>query len=93
MDQLDQQRAKSAALEKDLATARQELESCSVQADQLYAKGETLLQQLRDQQAQAEALRAQFQDNEAQLRQQYCEQAVFRQQRDCEAFCHSKTDN
>lgn len=68
MDQLDQQRAKSAALEKDLATARQELESCSVQADQLYAKGETLLQQLRDQQAQAEALRAQFQDNEAQLR-------------------------
>jgi len=51
-----------------LATARQELESCSVQADQLYAKGETLLQQLRDQQAQAEALRAQFQDNEAQLR-------------------------
>ncbi|MFR1232528.1 MAG: AAA family ATPase [Evtepia gabavorous] len=54
--------------EKDLATARQELESCSVQADQLYAKGETLLQQLRDQQAQAEALRAQFQDNEAQLR-------------------------
>ena len=42
MDQLDQQRAKSAALEKDLATARQELESCSVQADQLYAKGETL---------------------------------------------------
>lgn len=68
MDQLDQQRAKGAALEKDLATARQELESCSVQADQLYAKGETLLQQLRDQQAQAEALRAQFQDNEAQLR-------------------------
>lgn len=42
MDQLDQQRAKGAALEKDLATARQELESCSVQADQLYAKGETL---------------------------------------------------
>ena len=68
MDQLDQQRAKGAALEKDLATARQELESCSVQADQLYAKGEALLQQLRDQQAQAEALRAQFQDNEAQLR-------------------------
>ena len=28
MDQLDQQRAKGAALEKDLATARQELESC-----------------------------------------------------------------
>ncbi len=68
MDQLDQQRAKSAALEKDFwPRPGRSWRAALSRPISSMPRGDPL-QQLRDQQAQAEALRAQFQDNEAQLR-------------------------
>lgn len=68
MAQLQEQRSKGAQLQADCDTAQRELAACTQEADRLYAQGEELLLQLRDQEAQGERLREAFQSNENDLR-------------------------
>ena len=67
-DQLDEQRARGDKLRLDHETAQRDLMACTKEADELYARSEELLLQLRDQEAQGETLRARLEETENQLR-------------------------
>ncbi len=67
-DQLDDQREKGSKLRLDHETAQRDLAACTKEADELYARSEELLLQIRDQEAQGETLRVRLEETEHQLR-------------------------
>ncbi len=67
-DQLDDQREKGNKLRLDHETAQRDLAACTKEADELYARSEELLLQIRDQEAQGETLRVRLEETEQQLR-------------------------
>ena len=69
MDQLEEQRAKSAGLQTDYAAALEQLESCTREADGLYARAEELLALTRDAEARGEELRRAQSGIEEELRE------------------------
>lgn len=69
MDQLEEQRSKSSQLRGDHSAALSQLDACTREADELYARAEELLLQTRDAEAKGEELRDRQSRLDADLRE------------------------
>ena len=69
MDQLEQQRGRSARLRADVDVVRTDLENCTRETDEAYAHTEELLTGIRDAEARGERLRADLSQTQEELNQ------------------------
>ncbi len=69
MDQLEEQRSRASALRDDHAAAAAQLEECTKEADELYARSEELLAKTRDAEAEGERLREQQRRTDGELQE------------------------